>query len=131
MASPISFRIFTHSLPHTLRAISVVAFLLGFIPLFVVGLASKRVNPAIGILPLFISASYSALLLSIERTCGCRAAGLTGTPIHIVCDLLCGIGLLLCLVLTWALFPKGYWSESNTGMFMFGTYATNFLIMNL
>ncbi|KNG50778.1 sugar transporter-like protein [Stemphylium lycopersici] len=100
MAGPLlNLTIFTKSTPHALRAICLAVFLPAFLVLLIQGIASHRVNPAIGILPLFFSSAYSGLLLANEKKCGCQASGLTGTPIHFLCDVLLGIGLLLCLVL--------------------------------
>ncbi|KAF2193929.1 hypothetical protein K469DRAFT_617671 [Zopfia rhizophila CBS 207.26] len=127
MAGPIlNIKIFTKSPSHSLRAICLATFPPGFLLLFVQGIASGRVNPAIGILPFFVSSAFSAFLLANEKKCGCQASGLTGTPVHIVFDLLIGIGLLVCLILTWVFLPR----SGNEGMIMLGTYCTNFLIIN-
>jgi hypothetical protein len=127
MAGPINFTIFTKSLPHTLRAISVLTFPPGFLLLFVSGITAHRVNPAIGIIPLFFSSAFSALLLANEKQCGCQSSGLAGTPIHLVFDLLLGVGLLVCLILTWVFLPRS-WNGSDV---MLGTYCTGFLGLNL
>jgi hypothetical protein len=100
MAGPIlNLSIFTKSTFHTLRAISLATFPPAFLILLIQGLASGDVNPAIGILPLFFSSAFSALLLANEKKCGCQGSGLTGTAIHLVCDVLLGVGLLVCLIL--------------------------------
>ncbi|KAH7119604.1 hypothetical protein B0J11DRAFT_64427 [Dendryphion nanum] len=126
MAGPLlNLTIFTKSRAHTLRAISVATFPPGFFFLLIHGIATQRVNPAIGIIPLFLSASFSALLLANEKRCGCQSSGLSGTPIHLVVDLLLGIGLLVCLILSWVFLERSY-----GGGIMFGTYCTNFLIVN-
>ncbi|KAF2472604.1 uncharacterized protein BDR25DRAFT_259075 [Lindgomyces ingoldianus] len=124
--SVLNMRIITKSISHTLRAISVVTFPPGFLFLLIQGIASGRVNPAIGILPLFCSSAFSAFLLYNERKCGCQSSGLTGTPIHFVADFLLGIGLLVCLILAWVFLPHSY----DGGMVMLGTYCTNFLGVN-
>lgn len=137
MAGPLlNLTIFTKSFPHALRALSLATFLPAFIILLIQGIISNDVNPAIGILPLFFSAAFSALLLANEKKCGCQASGLTGTPIHLVFDLVLGIGLLVCLILDWVIMPKtSGWRYSNFGkekaMVMLGTYGTNFMIVNL
>jgi hypothetical protein len=123
----LNFTIFTKSLPHALRAISLAAFPPGFLILFFQGIASHRVNPAIGILPLFFSSTFAALLLANEKKCGCQASGLMGTPIHLVFDLMIGIGLLVCLILDWVMMTQ----RMDRGLVMLGTYGTNFLICNL
>ncbi|KAH7381190.1 hypothetical protein DE146DRAFT_728829 [Phaeosphaeria sp. MPI-PUGE-AT-0046c] len=136
MAGPLlNFTIFMKSFPHALRAVSLATFPPAFLILLIQGIASQQVNPAIGILPLFFSAAFSALLLVNEKRCGCQASGLTGTPIHLVFDLMLGIGLLVCLILDWVLMPKSSsWSRhdrgDNKGLVMLGTYGTNFLIVN-
>jgi hypothetical protein len=128
MAGPVlNLTIFTKSVPHALRAIALAVFPPAFLMLFIQGIVSQDVNPAIGILPLFISAAFSALLLANEKKCGCQASGLTGTPIHLVFDLTIGGGLLVCLILDWVLMTK----RTNRDMVMLGTYGTNFLICNL
>ena len=100
MAGPIlNLTIFTRSSNHALRAISLATFPPGFLILLLQGIFSERVNPAIGIIPLFASSVYSALLLANEKKCGCQASGLAGTAIHLVFDLLLGVGLLVCLIL--------------------------------
>lgn len=100
MAGPmLNLTIFTKSSYHALRAISLATFPPGFLILLLQGIFSECVNPAIGILPLFFSSAYSALLLANEKKCGCQASGLTGTPIHLVFDLLLGVALLVCLIL--------------------------------
>jgi hypothetical protein len=114
MAGPVlNFTIFTKSIPHALRAISLATFAPAFL---------------VGILPLFFSSAFAALLLANEKKCGCQASGLTGTPIHLVFDLMLGIGLLVCLILDWVFLPGG---GTDRGMVMLGTYGTNFLICNL
>jgi amino acid permease len=129
MAGPVlNIKIFTKSTAHTLRAISVVTFPPAFFLLLIQGIVSHRVNPAISILPLFFSACFGLLLLANERKCGCQSSGLNGTPIHLFFDILIGIGLLVCLILTWVCLPEGYVSERNI---MFGTYCTNFIAINL
>lgn len=100
MAGPVlNLTIFTKSRFHAMRAISLAVFLPAFLILLIQGIASNNVNPAIGILPLFFSSTYSALLLANEKKCGCQASGLTGTPIHLVLDVLLGVALLVCLIL--------------------------------
>ncbi|ORY05373.1 hypothetical protein BCR34DRAFT_571989 [Clohesyomyces aquaticus] len=127
MAGPIlNVKIITKSLNHSLRAISVLTFPPGFLFLLIQGIASGHVNPAISIIPLFFSSAFSAVLLHHERACGCQSAGLMGTPIHLVVDLLLGIGLFVCLILTWVFLPSRY----DGGMVMLGTYCTNFVIVN-
>jgi hypothetical protein len=128
MAGPVlNLTIFTKSVPHALRAIALASFPPGFFILLIQGIVAGRVNPAIGILPLFFSAAFSALLLANERSCGCQASGLAGTPIHLVFDLIIGVGLLVCLILDWVLMTQ----RGSREMIMLGTYGTNFLICNL
>jgi hypothetical protein len=100
MAGPVlNLSIFTKSAPHALRAISLAVFPPAFLILLIQGIVSADVNPAIGILPLFFSSGFSALLLANEKKCGCQASGLTGTPIHLVFDVLLAVALLVCLIL--------------------------------
>lgn len=128
MAGPVlNLTIFTKSVPHTLRAISIITFPPGFLLLLICGIESGRVNPAISIIPLFFSSAFGVLLLANERKCGCQSSGLTGTPIHLVVDLLLGVGLLVCLILTWVFLPQSW----HGGQVMLGTYCTNFLLVNL
>jgi len=128
MPGPIlNFTIFTKSTPHALRAISLATFPPAFLILLIQGICTSRVNPAIGILPLFFSSAFAALLLANEKKCGCQASGLTGTPIHLVFDLMLGIGLLVCLILSWVFMAN---FDDGLGV-MWGTYGTNFLICNL
>ncbi|KAJ4349548.1 uncharacterized protein N0V89_008164 [Didymosphaeria variabile] len=72
------------TLPHSLRALSILSFIPAFGLLLACGIVSESVNPAISILPLFFSSLYSAVLLANEKKCGCHAAGLTGTPLHMI-----------------------------------------------
>ena len=99
-------------------------FLLGAV---IAGLQLHFVLPAIGLVPLFFSSAYSALLLANERRCGCQAGGLTGTPFHFIVDFVIGVGLLVCVILTWVLMEGGWNGEG----IMMGTYGTTFLIWNL
>ncbi|KAF2117233.1 hypothetical protein BDV96DRAFT_490026 [Lophiotrema nucula] len=119
-------RIFTQSIPHTLRAISIITFPPAFLVLLITGIVSEQVNPAIGILPLFFSSVYAIILLAHEKRCGCQNSGLTGTPLHLVFDFAIGLGLLICLILTWVHLPRAY----PRGMIMLGTYGSNFMITN-
>lgn len=118
----------TTSVPHALRVLCLASFTPAFILLLIGGIASEKVNPAIGILPLFFSAVYSAMSLVYEKKCTCSAAGLTGTPLHMMLDMLCGIGLLLCLILGWV--------SMGGRIYDFGwptilsTYGTTFMIFN-
>ncbi|KAF1966541.1 hypothetical protein BU23DRAFT_560118 [Bimuria novae-zelandiae CBS 107.79] len=127
MGPILNLRILTTSIPHSLRALSIVSFAPAFILLLICGIASSRVNPAIGILPMFFSAAYSSALLANENNCGCRAAGLTGTPLHMVSDMLCGTGLLVCLILGWV--SMGSWGYEGVPLII-GTYGTNFILFN-
>ena len=122
----INLTIFHKSTPHALRALSLLSFFPAFPILLIAGIALEQVNPAIGLVPLFVSALYSALLLSNEKKCGCKASGLTGTPFHFILDFLIGTGLLVCLILTWVFI--GYYRESGV---VLGVYGTNFMIVNL
>lgn len=100
MAGPLlNPSIFKKSTSHSLRAISLAIFPPGFLLLLIQGIGSGDVNPAIGIIPLFFSAAFSALLLANEKKCGCQDSGLTGTPVHLVFDVLLGVALLVCLIL--------------------------------
>lgn len=99
MPAPINLTIFTRSINHALRAVSLAISLPAFPILLIHGLLSNNVNPAIGILPLFFSTAYSALLLANEKRCGCQASGLTGTPVHLAADICLGVGHLVCLIL--------------------------------
>jgi hypothetical protein len=128
MPAILTTRIITPSLAHSLRALSIVGFAPAFLLLFISGLSSSRVNPAICILPLFFSALYSAFLLANEKTCGCQAAGLTGTPLHMMCDVLCGVPLLVCLILGWVSMGSSHWDPKAI---IIGTYGTLFVIFNL
>ncbi|KAH8707544.1 hypothetical protein GQ44DRAFT_691349 [Phaeosphaeriaceae sp. PMI808] len=97
----INLTIFTKSTPHALRAIALATFPPAFIILLIQGILAGKVNPAIGILPLFFSSAFSALLLANEKKCGCQASGLAGTPMHLIFDILIAVGLLVCLILSW------------------------------
>jgi hypothetical protein len=122
----INLTVFQKSTPHALRAISLASFVPAFPLLLIAGIALGQVNPAIGLVPLFFSSLYSAVLLANEKKCGCQAGGLTGTPFHFILDFLLGVGLLVCLILAWVL--MGYYHESGV---ILGTYGTNFMIVNL
>lgn len=122
----INLTIFHKSTAHTLRALSLLSILPAFPILLIAGIALKQVNPAIGLVPLFFSSLYSAILLSNEKKCGCHAAGLTGTPFHFILDFLIGTGLLVCLILAWIFI--GYRRDCGV---VLGVYGTNFIILNL
>jgi hypothetical protein len=124
----LNFTIFTKSTPHALRALSLATFPPAFLILFIQGIAAHKVNPAIGILPLFFSSAFSALLLANEKKCGCQSSGLTGTLIHLVFDFALGIALLVCLILDWVCLSNG---RTRRGLVVMGTYGTDFLICNL
>jgi hypothetical protein len=129
MAGPIlNLTMFTRSRAHTLRALSLASFPPAFIMFLTQGILSNQVNPAMGLLPLSISSTYSAFLLANEKKCGCNSSGLTGTPIHLVFDLVASIGLTICLILTWVYLPH---SNADGGLVMLGTYCSNFLVGNL
>ena len=121
----VNITVFQKSTPHALRAISLATFPPAFIILLIAGLQLSHVIPAIGLVPLFFSSAYSALLLANERKCGCQAGGLTGTPFHFILDFVIGTALLVCLILAWVLMPGGW---RGSGIM---TYGTNFLICNL
>ena len=123
----VNLTVFRKSTPHALRAISLAVFPPAFIVLLIAGLQLHFVLPAIGLVPLFFSSAYSALLLANERRCGCQAGGLTGTPFHFIVDFVIGVGLLVCVILTWVLMEGGWNGEG----IMMGTYGTTFLIWNL
>jgi len=122
----INLTIFHKSTSHALRALSLLSFFPAFPILLIAGIALEQVNPAIGLVPLFFSSTYSAVLLSNEKRCGCQAGGLTGTPFHFILDFLLGTGLLVCLILSWVFI--GYHHERGV---VLGVYGTNFMILNL
>lgn len=124
----INLTVFQKSTPHALRAISLATFPPAFLVLLIAGLALEQVNPAIGLIPLFFSAAYAALLLANEKKCGCQAGGLTGTPFHFILDFVIGTGLLVCLILAWIFMGRHRYRQRGV---MLGTYGTNFLICNL
>ncbi len=124
----INLTVFQKSTPHALRAISLATFPPAFIILLTSGLALEQVNPAIGLVPLFFSSAFAALLLANERRCGCKAGGLTGTPFHFILDFVIGAGLLVCLILAWVFVGA---RRSRRHGIMLGTYGTNFLMCNL
>ncbi|EAT80139.1 hypothetical protein SNOG_12326 [Parastagonospora nodorum SN15] len=103
----LNFTIFTKSTPHALRAISLATFVPAFIILLIAGIGLEAANPAIGIIPLFFSSAFSALLLANEKKCGCQASGLTGTPVHLVFDLALGLSLLMFTILGWLSMGSG------------------------
>jgi hypothetical protein len=122
----------THSHAHVrcltaCSAISVVTFPPGFLFLLIHGIVSENVHPAIGIVPLCFSAVFSLFLLANEKQCGCQRSGLSGTPVHLVFDVLLGVGHLTCLILTWIFLGQSRYDECV----MFGTYCTWFLITDL
>jgi hypothetical protein len=122
-------RILTTSVPHALRVLSLASFPPAFIFLLIGGIASGRVNPAIGLLPLFFSSVYSAMSLVYEKKCTCSAAGLTGTPLHMMLDMLCGIGLLFCLVIGW-ISMGGRLPYVLGWPIVLSTYGTTFMLFN-
>ncbi|XPS73235.1 hypothetical protein M3J09_005385 [Ascochyta lentis] len=121
----LNLTIFSKSTPHALRAISLATFPPAFLILLIQGIISEQVNPAIGLVPLFLSSAFAALLLSNEKRCGCQAGGLTGTPFHFIFDFLIGTALLVCLILAWIFMGH----HRDRGVIL-GTYGTNFLICN-
>ncbi|KAH3913835.1 hypothetical protein HBI56_057230 [Parastagonospora nodorum] len=123
----LNFTIFTKSTPHALRAISLATFVPAFIILLIAGIGLEAANPAIGIIPLFFSSAFSALLLANEKKCGCQASGLTGTPVHLVFDLALGLSLLMFTILGWLSMGSGY---ADRGFIVLGTYGTNFMAFN-
>jgi len=125
----INLTVFQKSTPHALRAISLATFPPAFVILLISGIALKQVNPAIGLVPLFFSSAFAALLLANEKKCGCRAGGLTGTPFHFMLDFLIGTGLLVCLILAWVFMGQN--GRRRNGGIIIGTYGTNFIICNL
>lgn len=120
----------TKSRPHSLRSLPLLTFPPAFLILLLHGVLFARVNPAIGILPLFSSALYSAFLLANEKPCGCNYSGLSGTAIHLVVDLLLGIANLACLILAWVFLAESNGCYEDNGAVL-GAYGTNFLILNL
>ncbi|KAK7185738.1 hypothetical protein PSPO01_07988 [Paraphaeosphaeria sporulosa] len=70
----------------------------------------------------------SAILLANEKIRGCQAAGLTGSPLHMMCDMLCGMPLLVCLIFGWV--NMGRWHYEAAAIIL-GTYGTIFLLFNL
>jgi hypothetical protein len=124
----LNFTIFTKSTPHALRAISLATFIPAFIILLIAGIGLEAANPAIGIVPLFFSSAFSALLLANEKKCGCQASGLAGTPVHLIFDLTLGLSLLLFTIMGWLSMGGG---RADRGFVVLGTYGTNFMVINL
>ncbi|KAF2680856.1 hypothetical protein K458DRAFT_372916 [Lentithecium fluviatile CBS 122367] len=126
----------TPSLSHTLRVLALLSFLPSFPILLVTGILTSRYNPTVAIIPLSFSFAYSARLLANERKCGCNAAGLAGTLLHLLCDFILAVGLFVCLILAWTLFPGGSWeyqymNPTVNKLVMLGTYGTFFVIGNM
>lgn len=114
--------------PHSLRALSILSFPPAFVLLLTSGIISGHVNPSISLLPLFFSAAYAAILLANSRRCGCPASGLTGTPVHMMCDMLCAGPLLVCLILGWVSMGQRYRDAAGV---ILGSYGSVFVGFNL
>jgi len=135
-AAILRFRLPSSKSPiHTLRMLCVATFPLAFIFLLVHGIVSKCLVPSIGLVPLFLSSIYSAFLLYNDRAYGGGQSGvLSGTPLHLLIDLLLSLGLLAVLILSWIFVPKewagGRKCWRGAGFVMFGTYCTVFMMVN-
>ena len=127
MCVPVLSLTFTKSSAHTLRTIAVLTFIPGFLMLAIQGLKTHQKFPAVGIVPLFFSTAFSALLLAKQKRCGCQPSGLIGALIF-VCEVILGAGLLVVLIWWWVVVP---WKWVRREMIMLGSYGTNFLIVNL
>ena len=133
-AALLRLRIPSRTPAHTLRALCIVTFPFAFVFLLVHGIVSKHVVPAIGLVPMFLSVIYSAFLLYNDKTFGGDAGVLSGTPLHLLLDLMLACGLLAVLILSWIFVPRGYsrnyWDSRQGGWVMFGTYATVWMMVN-
>lgn len=49
---------------------------------------------------------------------------------HLLVDLALGIWLLVCLIVTWVVFPQRWWHD-YVGLVMLGSYGTVFVMWNL
>ncbi|KAH7397324.1 hypothetical protein BKA66DRAFT_408436 [Pyrenochaeta sp. MPI-SDFR-AT-0127] len=135
--SILNLTVFTESNFHNLPTISLADYPPAFVILLIQVIISGDMHPAVGLIPLFLFSTLSALLLANERRCGCQASGVTETSIHLVFDVCLGSGLLVCLVQAlivttfrnWAVMTTSRWCSST--IVMLGTYGTNFLICNL
>lgn len=116
-----------------IRRISIYASLPGFILLIAHGIGSKKPFPALGVIPLFISAALNTILVRRDRI----ALGKSPTK-SIVKGLIFCIDVLILaahatlLIPTWIqiTYPSYYWGGYNMGLFTLEVYATVFMIFD-
>lgn len=111
-----------------LRRITILSFVPAFIILFVHGISSSWAFPALGILPLAVSAILGALLLHRDRVAalGSPIQGLSPGNI-LYADSALAIWYLAFLIPTWVFLGR----PSDEGLIILGTYGSVFLMVNL
>lgn len=111
-----------------LRRITILSFVPAFIILLIHGISSSWAFPALGILPLAVSALLGALLLHRDRVAalGSPIQGLSSGNIFYA-DLALAIWYFAFLIPTWMFLGRPW----DGGLIILGTYGSVFLMVNL
>lgn len=111
-----------------LRRITILSFLPAFLILLIHGVKSSWAFPALGILPLAVSAVLGALLLHRDRVAAVGSAIQALSPANIFyADTVLAVWYFAFLIPTW-LFLGRPWDR---GLIILGTYGSVFLMVNL
>lgn len=111
-----------------LRRITILSFVPAFIILLVHGISSSWAFPALGILPLAVSALLGSLLLHRDRVAalGSPIQGLSPGNIFYA-DTALAIWYFAFLIPTWMFLSRPW----DRGLIILGTYGSVFLMVNL
>lgn len=111
-----------------LRRVTILSLPPAFIILLIHGVGSSWAFPALGILPLAVSAMFGALLLHRDRVAALGSPIQALTPENIFyADSSLAIWYLAFLIPTWAVLHRPWQHE----MVILGTYGSVFLMINL
>ncbi|KAH6659304.1 hypothetical protein BKA67DRAFT_10211 [Truncatella angustata] len=118
-----------HASPITaLRRLAIIQFPFAFILLLAHGLASNKALPAIGLLPLSLSALLSALILYRDNVSalGSSVQALTASNL-LYLDILLAFFQLSLLIPTWIQLSNSWYHAS---LVILGTYGSVFMMVN-
>lgn len=111
-----------------LRRITILSFLPAFLILLIHGVSSSWAFPALGILPLAVSAVLGALLLHRDRVAALGSPVQALSPENILyADSALAVWYFAFLIPTWVFLGRPW----DRGLIILGTYGSVFLMVNL
>lgn len=111
-----------------LRRTTIFSFPAAFILLLIHGISAQLAFPALGLLPLAVSAFLGVFILNRDRVAALGSPIQSLTPYNIfVSDIVIAASLLAFLIPSWIMLTEAH----PRGLIVLGTYGTVFMMVDL